>query len=136
MGVDVLTFGLGLRVYRVIGMSGLLAVCTMMIGAVWSDEKSVMDDELRGSDLGIGLVGFWMTGSVSACLCVMQVATTFCLEPLGFCMKRNAMRYLVNATVAFMLLHSAGLLFYALPGYQVLLMLSVSAMISYEMLFM
>ena len=114
---------------------GILAVCTIMIGSVWEDENSVMDDELRGSVSAIGNVGFFMTGIVSAFLFVsLSVMLVLRIDEEN--MKRNAMTYTVNATVGFILLHSAGLLFYALPGYEVLLMLATSAFVAYEMLFM
>ena len=110
-------------------------MCTIMIGSVWDDENSVMDDELRGSVSAIGNVGFFMTGIVSAFLFVsLSVMLVLRIDEEN--MKRNAMTYTVNATVGFILLHSAGLLFYALPGYEVLLMLATSAFVAYEMLFM
>lgn len=136
IGIDVLTHMLDHRVFRVIAYCGILAVCTMMIGCVWDTDDSVVSEGMRGStSLTVELVALWITGVVSAVLFVVLSCTAAVGLSEGN-MTRNTMAHTVNAAIGFMLLHSAGLLFYALPGYQILLMLSLAAMIAYEMLFM
>jgi len=135
LGVDILSSGLGKRIYRVLGLSLLLSVCTIIIGSVWEDEHTVLDDELRGTSLGIGAVGFWISGVVSLILFLgLSAMTLIGVDDEN--MNRNAVTYTLNATIGFILLDSAGMLFYALPGYQVLLMLGTASILAYDMLFM
>jgi len=135
LGIDVMDFGFGQRVHRVMTYCVILAVCTIMIGTVWEGGDSVASDGPRGSTLGIGVVGLWATGVVAALLFIsLAVMTALGVNEQNI--TRTVWTHSLNALVGFALLHCAGLLFYALPGYQVLLMLTVCAMIAYEMLFM
>lgn len=135
IGIDVLTSKLETRIYRVLGLSLLLGICTIMIGSVWEHESTVLDNELRGTATGLGAVGFWLSGVISVILFLgLSAMVVFGIDDGN--MDRNAITYTLNATIGFTLLDSAGMLFYALPGYQVLLMLATATILAYEMLFL
>merc|ERR1711879_453196 len=136
VGIDVMTHAFDRRVFRVIGLSGILAVCSLMIASVWKESDSLIQEDLRGNSgsFAVELVTLWITGIIAAFL-FMSLCIMITMGIKEENITRNVLSHTVNGAIGFMLLHSAGLLFYALPGYQVLLMLSVAVKIAYEMLF-
>jgi len=136
LGIDILTQVGDARVMRVICLSGILAISCMMIASVWKESDSADSiDNLRKGAFAVEEVALWITGAISALL-FMTLCIMTMLGIRERNLSRNVLTHSLNAVVGFMLLHSAGLLFYALPGYQVLLMLTTASMISYEMIFM